>query len=405
MFAANTPFLLTDAGCVRWQISTLRAIGKDEQFLETVIAENPQLLGLEDRRTHVTGRYVAFRQLRVETPQGRTVMPDIIFLTESGHVIVVEVKLSDNAELRDRRVVAQVIDYAASLAAYSDREIVELFGGEGDDTFADIVRTRFPGATRPDELAIRLLERMRSAELHLVIACDGTPEGLRDFVRGVSNQSALGAFELRVAELVPHIAAGHQGVLLLPSVAVRTEIVARTAVNVTYLEGQPKPGVEVVVSSQEDVTAAIRRAQSGVLKEMQPSLAAVVLAYDELAVPELATVGKATNYRQIKPSRWPGSLHYEFLSYGDQSIGVELHLESNAVKPLADVLELAVPQLRVKYPTLLWDPKWSKNRGRLLVEMKGASPPEIAQTMGTFIDDTRAMVDAELPNLAVNGKI
>ncbi len=392
MAEADAPFFLTDTGCVRWQTRTLRQIGKDEHFLEVLIGGNPQLLGLEDRRTHVSGRYVAFHQLRLETPQGQTVRPDIIFLTESGHVVVVEVKLSDNDELRDRRVVTQVIDYAASLSAYTEAETVELFGGEAEGTFADIVRARFPGSDRPEELAVMLLERMRSAELHLVIATDGAPAGLREFVSGVSSQSAL-AFELRVVELSPYVAEGTPGVLLLPSVPVRSEVVTRTAVNITYIAGQPKPGVEVVVvSSQEAVAEAIRRARSRVVKELVPELAAVVLAYDALAEPGLATKGRASDYRQIQPSEWPGSLHYELLFYGD-GVGVELHLESEAVKPIRAALEPAAERLSAKYPGIIWDPKWSRNRGRLLVRMTGAAPTVIAETMKSFISDTRGIVD------------
>lgn len=395
MGATVTPFLLTDTGCVQWQTRTLRQLGKDEHFLEEAIGANPPLLGLEDRRTQIRGRYAAFHQLSVETPQGRTVFPDIVFLCESGHVVVVEVKLADNPELGDRRVVAQVLDYAASLAAYTDVEFVALFGGEANVSFADIVGKHFPGTTRPEELAEVLLERMRSAELHLVIACDGAPDGLREFVRGVSNQHAVGGFELRVVELVPHTTEGHPGVLLLPTVPIRTEIVARTAVNITYVEGQPKPGVEVVVSSQEEVADAVRRAQSGVVKQMRPELAVAIAAYDAIAEDDLRTKGRAANYRQIKPIGWPGPLHYELLEFGGgKGVGIELHLESEGVQPLAPVLAPMAQQLQAKFPGLTWDPTWY--RGRLMIRTPNAPPTVVAETMKSFIAETRVAVDRAL---------
>jgi hypothetical protein len=67
----------------------------------------------------------------------------------------------------------------------------------------------FPGAAHHGELADVLLERIRKAETHLVIdrrdiACDGAPEGLRESVRGISRQAALGTFDLRLPELTPH---------------------------------------------------------------------------------------------------------------------------------------------------------------------------------------------------------
>jgi hypothetical protein len=86
-----------------WMPTTIRALGKNEDYLEGLIGKAPELLGLEDLRTHVKGPYAAFHQLGVETPSGQEVAPDILFLTQSGHVIVVEVKLADNEELPQGR--------------------------------------------------------------------------------------------------------------------------------------------------------------------------------------------------------------------------------------------------------------------------------------------------------------
>ncbi|MCL2724110.1 MAG: hypothetical protein FWD69_06690 [Polyangiaceae bacterium] len=392
-----TPFLLTETGCLPWQKRTLRQLGKDEHFLEEVIGKNPRILGLEDRRTQLRGEYARFHQRPLKTPLGKLVYPDIVFLCESGHIVIVEVKLADNSDLKDRSVIEQVLDYASSLAAYTEEKIVKLFGEAKDQSFVDVVRTKFPNTEDPEELAERLLGRMRSAELHLVIACDGAPDGLREFVRGVTNQSALGGFELRVVELVPYTIGDHSGMLLLPAMPVRTEIVARTAVNVTYEEGQPK--VNVVVSSLDEMADEFRRAQSGVVKEMRmhPALAAVVSAYDEIAVQGLGTSGRAWHYCQIKPNDWPSSLHYEFLSYNrnDNDIGVELHLENKDVKPIAKFLEPLAGQLQSKFSNIAWDPKW----GRLVLRMRGATPSVVAETMKRFIAETRPVVDKALAEM------
>lgn len=42
-----------------------------------------------------------FSQVPLKTPAGRLVYPDVVILASSGHFIVVEVKLGDNAELKD----------------------------------------------------------------------------------------------------------------------------------------------------------------------------------------------------------------------------------------------------------------------------------------------------------------
>src|SRR5262249_27385209 len=94
-----------------------------EIFLESLIAEKPDLLGIGGTydETDIEGNVCAFRQVQLRALNGRTIYPDIILLWQSGDVVVVEVKLADNAELRDRRVVAQVLEYAACLAQRSEQ--------------------------------------------------------------------------------------------------------------------------------------------------------------------------------------------------------------------------------------------------------------------------------------------
>lgn len=400
---ANAPWRMRlDAAthaCVQWRPTTLRACGRNERFLEDIIAANPAMLGLEDRRAQVRGPYVAFHQRPLDTPQSRSVKPDLMFLTESGHVIVVEVKLCDNGELGDRRAVAQLLDYASSLAGYEEDDLAELFDARAGESFAGLVRRLLPQAVNHVELAGVLRERIQNAEIHLVIACDGAPEGLREFVRGVARQSALGAFELRVVEIVPHVAdAAPQELLLVPCSPLRTEIVARTAVNITYEEGQPKPGVSVSVTSPDEVEEAIRQARSG--SEMRPHLAAVVQSYDAMAEPGLQTRGRAGHYRQIKPAGWPGSIHYEFLAYASGDVCVDLHLESEIVRPLGGTLESLAGSVADALPGVAWDPNWNGKRGRITRRFTAESQPAtVARAMKDLIAGTRAQVDAALAKL------
>ncbi len=86
-----------------WEPATLRQLGKDEAYLEAALSATPQLLCLESKRTGIYGPFAVFNQVELETPQGRTIYPDIALLAASGDVVIVEVKLFDNPELRDRR--------------------------------------------------------------------------------------------------------------------------------------------------------------------------------------------------------------------------------------------------------------------------------------------------------------
>lgn len=67
------------------------------------------LAGADDE-TDIEGPFRAFTQISLRALNGRIIAPDLVLLTRSGHIVVVEVKLADNPELRDRQVVAQLLE-------------------------------------------------------------------------------------------------------------------------------------------------------------------------------------------------------------------------------------------------------------------------------------------------------
>ena len=105
---------------------------------------------------------------------------------------------------------------------------------------------------------------MRDGELNLVIACDKIPPGLPDVVAGIASQSALG-FDLDLVEVVPYVreVSDTAEIMFVPSTRLATEIVARTAVTVTYRQGDARPSTSVELTSLEEVAEGIRNAKSG----------------------------------------------------------------------------------------------------------------------------------------------
>jgi hypothetical protein len=305
-----------------------------------------------------------------------------------GHIVIVEAKLGDNPELRGRQVIAQVVEYAASVANLSDEALLTWLRAD-DERWADFVARTFRNAKTPDLLAAELRRRMRDAELHLVIVCDRAPAGLRDLVRAVAGQAALGAFTLRVVELTPYVAEGVPGILLVPAVATRTEIVSRTAITVSYAE-EKQPGVTVVASSAEEVAEAVAEVRAG--RTMRPEFAAVIAEYDALAPEDLRTSGQASHYRQVQPSGWPGSVHYEFLDRRrDASVGIELHVEGKLGAAVSAGLELLAKELGATH-----DPQWSRGLGRLQLSVPLTDANGAARAMLQLIEQTRARVTALL---------
>ena len=117
-------------------------------------------------------------------------------------------------------------------------------------------------------------------------------------------------------------------------------------------------------------------------------LVAVLDAYAAVGSPGLQPVGKAPNYRQIRPQGWPPGLHYEFLRTAD-AIGVEIHIESAAAGLVASTVEaFARRELPSCSQRLQWDPRWTYGP-RLYAKFPLGSPPEkVASAMQALIEMT-----------------
>jgi hypothetical protein len=237
-----------------WKPTTLDQIGRHEADLETALSETPELLCLESRRSGIYGPFAVFNQVALATPLGREIYPDIVLLTASGDVVIVEVKLFANPEIRDRSVIAQIIDYVSSFSALDEGGLARLFNGGEDCEWCDLVGRLFPDEEDAEDLADTLRANAGAGNVHIVVACDKAPKGAYDLARSVSAQSHLG-FALDVLEVTPFVPAEGppEVVMFVPNVRLSTEIVARTAVSVRVDSVTQQPVVNVETTSVEEI--------------------------------------------------------------------------------------------------------------------------------------------------------
>lgn len=139
-------------------------------------------------------------------------------------------------------------------------------------------------------------------------------------------------------------------------------------------------------------------------QRMRPELGAVVDAFSELAPAELAPRGFRSHFRHIRPAAWPSALHYELLDYGEQApaFTLEIHLESEAVRPLRDTVGALLEPVRALFPGRLvdWQPQWGRGRGRLRVAVPDDTPAiEVATAMMRLVEHTREPISRALAEL------
>jgi hypothetical protein len=129
----------------------------------------------------------------------------------------------------------------------------------------------------------------------------------------------------------------------------------------------------------------------------------VIAHYAAIAPPTLTARGRFDHFRRIGPPSWPRAFHYELLDYGG-AVGVEIHLESDAVRPLAEPVRALTTRVapRFRAQRVEWDATWWRHRGRLrIIFGSGTSPARIAAGMRLLIELTLPDLDTAASRLRI----
>lgn len=120
----------------------------------------------------------------------------------------------------------------------------------------------------------------------------------------------------------------------------------------------------------------------------------IVARFNETSSSALQASGTGKTWRLIRPSSWPGAIHYEFLQKNDYT-AVEIHLEDDNVRFLESVLRKHEhSKLQSSQAPLLWDASWSGGRGRLSAQFyPPADVPMVVQAMTELIELTFQELD------------
>jgi hypothetical protein len=206
-----------------------------ETWLQRRLFEQPQALPLKEIAPHLSE--VAPVCMELGTLAGPA---DILYVSATGQVVLVETKLWRNPEAR-RTVVAQILDYAKELTAWHyedlEREVAKATG-QGPTYLLEAARQRFPNL---DELAFvdGINHSLRTGEIVLLIVGDGIRTGTESLVGFLERYGSL-RFTFGLVEVAAYQL--NDGVLLCPRVLAKTEVVRRTVAVAVDKQGQEIPG-------------------------------------------------------------------------------------------------------------------------------------------------------------------
>lgn len=250
-----------------------------EAQLQTLLRTHPQLLPFPGRR-------FAFLAAEVACEAGSI---DLLFLDDEGVTTLVETKLLRNPEAR-REVLAQTLDYAASLAhQWSSSRDASL--ADVADGVLDRVNTLLEEGVDPIDFVRAADRRLAAGEMRLVLALDQAPDRLMRLVNFLNEHSSLEVYVLEVRYYA--------------------------------LDGRQVLAPALIGYKERLVTAASSRSPA----RASDTLAAVYAAVDRLDVEW--DVGNLTrSYFQVHIPRVRRSLHYEVLE-NRSTLFLALHLEYN----------------------------------------------------------------------------
>ena len=258
---------------------------RDEKSLQEIIFQHPELLSDGEEALYSIKR-------ELNTGAGPV---DALMISDTGDVIVVEVKLGRNGQSR-REVVAQIIDYISTFSQYSYHELDDLCKNE----LSHIVDNN----ERAAELSKIIDEKLRRGAINLVIAVDEVNDDLRRIMDFLSEHSD---FNVSLVEVKQY----------------------------KNLDDSIFYASNIVTKSKNKI---ISRTNGDLNRDME-----YVCGQWNKLHPDMPTIGSGNRFRQIKMPKWPGNVHYEFFNTQDSSkfyvrLDNEINSEMKACENVSNAL-------------------------------------------------------------------
>lgn len=199
-----------------------------ESWLQRILFNHPAALPIREIDPHAGTLVPVCMELRTDAGPA-----DILYVTRTGQVVLVETKLWRNAEAR-REVVAQILDYAKELSTWSYEDLsreaaVASKGGPG--YLLEAVRAFHPDL---DEVAFidGINRSLAAGDFILVIAGDGIRTGAEALVSFLERYGHL-RFHFALIEVATFRTL--DGALMLqPRVLAKTELLTRSVLIVQH---------------------------------------------------------------------------------------------------------------------------------------------------------------------------
>lgn len=200
-----------------------------EAWLQELIEANPSLLPSGEVGTEYSPLLCIGREVPVGSGDAKGYI-DNLYVTPTGHLVIVETKLFRNQESR-RTVVAQTIDYAKELQQW-DAEMIDSVAGnyfyQRDGQAARVIDAMAAAGylTFSDEAALTdaINEHLMEASFLLLIVGDGIRSSVYQLAEFLNENAAM-SFDIALVEI--EIYQHDDGVVVVPNLLTKTTVIER----------------------------------------------------------------------------------------------------------------------------------------------------------------------------------
>lgn len=203
--------------------------GYSEAWLQALIDRCPEILPLGEIEDVFDGARAICREL--PTPRGSV---DNLLMTPDGQPVLVETKLWRNPEAR-RQVVAQALDYAASVAAMGyealDRAVqrARTVRGQSEEPLHRLLGV--PDGEAEQDFIDDVARRLRAGQIGILIVGDGIREEVETLATAVQAHAGV-RFTLGLVALSLFELPAEERLLVVPHTLMRTVMLERGVVRI-----------------------------------------------------------------------------------------------------------------------------------------------------------------------------
>ena len=218
----STPIIIRDNKIITLEKISLNTNLFNEEWIQNICFQDPSLLPVEEFEPTFRGMVSICRELATESG-----FADLIYLNESGFIVIGECKLWRNPEAR-RKAVGQILDYAKDISKWDYRKFETecLKANKGQKRSLYEIIHEFHPEIEESRFIDNVQKNLRKGRFLLAIIGDGIRENMEELAEYMHRNGNL-SFTLVLIELPVYKNPNGNELIITPRILAKTKEIER----------------------------------------------------------------------------------------------------------------------------------------------------------------------------------